>query len=106
MKPQINTPAAVKALQNFVDSLKNAPPDVRAYGYDELRDALLKGNVAMVVQWTDVPKKGADPSQSQVVGNLDYGRVRGLLLDGVHARRAMIAVGGVLPVGNCSKSRL
>src|SRR5207245_5223745 len=39
MKPQINSPAAVKALQNFVDSLKNAPPDVRGYGYDELRDA-------------------------------------------------------------------
>src|SRR3989475_4507001 len=106
MKPQINTPAAVKALQNFVDSLKNAPPDVRAYGYDELRDALLKGNVAMVVQWTDVPKKGADPSQSQVVGKLDYGRVPGLLIDGVVVHRAMMPVGRVVAVAASSKNKL
>jgi len=53
----------VKALQNMVDSLKNAPPDVLGYGYDELRDVFLKDTVAMVVQWTDVPKKAADPAQ-------------------------------------------
>ena len=64
-------------MQNFVDSLDNAPPDVRAYGYDELRDAFLKGTVAMVVQWTDVPKKGADPNQSEIVGKIGVGRVPG-----------------------------
>jgi multiple sugar transport system substrate-binding protein len=106
MNPQINTPTAVKALQNFVDSLKNAPPDVRAYGYDELRDALLKGNVAMVVQWTDVPKKGADPSQSQVVGKLDYGRVPGLLINGAVVHRAMMPVGRVVAVAASSKNKL
>ena len=98
MKPQINTPAAVKALQNFVDSLKNAPPDVRAYGYDELRDALLKGSVAMVVQWTDVPKKGANPAESQVVGKLDYGRVPGWRIGGKVVHRAMMPVGRVVTV--------
>jgi len=106
MNPQINSAAAVTALQNFVDSLKNAPPDVRAYGYDELRDALLKGNVAMVVQWTDVPKKGADPSQSQVVGKLDYGRVPGLLINGVVVHRAMMPVGRVVAVAASSKNKL
>ena len=68
MKPQINSANAVKALQNMVDSLKNSPPDVLGYGYDELRDAFIKGSVAMVVQWTDVPKKGDDPSQSAIAG--------------------------------------
>ena len=71
---------------------------MRGYGYDELRDALLKGNVAMVVQWTDVPKKGADPSQSRVVGKLGYGRVPGLVIGGKverfesfrHARVALV----------------
>jgi len=106
MKPQINTPAAVAALQNFVDSLKNAPPDVRGYGYDELRDALLNGNVAMVVQWTDVPKKGADPSQSKVVGKLDYGRVPGLAIGGTVVHRAMMPVGRVVAVAASSKNKL
>src|SRR5438445_5202444 len=105
MKPQINTPTAVAALQNFVDSLKNAPPDVRGYGYDELRDALLKGNVAMVVQWTDVPKKGADPSESQVVGKLGVGRVPGLSIGGRVNHRAMMPVGRVVAVAASSKNK-
>jgi len=106
MKPQINSSAAVKALQNFVDSLKNAPPDVRGYGYDELRDALLKGNVAMVVQWTDVPKKGANPAESQVVGKLDYGRVPGWRIGGKVVHRAMMPVGRVVAVAASSKNKL
>jgi multiple sugar transport system substrate-binding protein len=105
MKPQINTPEAVKALQNMVDSLKNAPPDVRAYGYDELRDALIKGNVAMVVQWTDVPKKGADPAQSAVVGKLGYGRVPGQVVNGAVVHRAIMPVGRVVAVTACSKNK-
>ncbi len=106
MNPQVNTPAAVKGLQNFVDSLKNAPPDVRGYGYDELRDALLKGNVAMVVQWTDVPKKGASPEQSQVVGKLGYGRVPGWRIGGKVVHRAMMPVGRVVAVAASSKNKL
>ncbi len=106
MTPRINSPAAVRALQNFVASLRNAPPDVRGYGYDELRDALLKGNVAMVVQWTDVPKKGADPSQSQVVGKLGYGRVPGLRIGGRVVHRAMMPVGRVVAVSASSKNKL
>lgn len=105
MTPQINTPEAVAGLQNFVDSLKNAPPDVRAYGYDELRDALLKGNVAMVVQWTDVPKKGADPTQSSVAGKLAVGRVPGTLINGQVVHRAMMPVGRVVAVAADSKNK-
>src|SRR5207237_8188033 len=105
MNPQINTPTAVAALQNFVDSLKNAPPDVRGYGYDELRDALLNGNVAMVVQWTDVPKKGADPSQSKVVGKLDYGRVPGLAIGGRVVHRALVPGGRVVAGGASPRNR-
>src|SRR5581483_8106044 len=99
------SPEAVKALQNMVDSLKNSPPDVRGYGYDELRDSLLKGNVAMVVQWTDVPKKGADPAASTVVGKLAVGRVPGTLVDGQVIHRAAMPVGRVVAVAADSKNK-
>lgn len=105
MKPQINSPEAVKSLQNMVDSIKNAPPDVLSYGYDELRDALIKGNVAMVVQWTDVPKKGADPVQSKVAGKLGYGRVPGVLINGTVMHGAMMPVGRVVAVSATSKNK-
>ncbi len=105
MKPLVNSPNAIKALQNFVDSLKNAPPDVRGYGYDELRDAFLKGSVAMVVQWTDVPKKGADPNQSEIAGKIGVGRVPGWKIGDRVVHRAMMPVGRVVAVAADSRHK-
>ena len=105
MNPLVNSPNAVKALQNFVDSLKNAPPDVLGYGYDELRDAFLKGTVAMVVQWTDVPKKGADPNQSAIVGKIGVGRVPGWKIGDQVVHRAMMPVGRVVAVAADSQNK-
>jgi multiple sugar transport system substrate-binding protein len=105
MKPLVNTDNSVKALQNMVDSLKNAPPDVLGYGYDELRDALIKRTVAMVVQWTDVPKKAADPSQSDVAGKIGVGRVPGWEIGGKVVHRAMMPVGRVVAVAADSKNK-
>ena len=105
MKPQVNSANAVKALQNMVDSLKNSPPDVRGYGYDELRDAFIKGNVAMVVQWTDVPKKGADPAESAIAGKIGVGRVPGWEIGGKVVHRSMMPVGRVVAVAADSKNK-
>ncbi|MEW5815578.1 MAG: extracellular solute-binding protein [Spirochaetota bacterium] len=105
MKPQVNSPNAVKALQNMVDSLKNAPPDVLGYGYDELRDAFIKNTVAMVVQWTDVPKKGADPTQSEIAGKIGVGRVPGWEIGGKVVHRSMMPVGRVVAVAADSKNK-
>jgi multiple sugar transport system substrate-binding protein len=105
MKPLVNAPNAVKGLQNFVDSLKNSPPDVLGYGYDELRDAFIKGNVAMVVQWTDVPKKGADPTQSAIAGKIGVGRVPGWEVDGQVVHRSMMPVGRVVAVATDSQNK-
>ncbi len=105
MVPQVNSANAVKALQNMVDSLKNAPPDVLGYGYDELRDAFLKSTVAMVVQWTDVPKKGADPTQSEIAGKIGVGRVPGWEVGGEVVHRSMMPVGRVVAVAADSKNK-
>ncbi|HKJ95819.1 MAG TPA: extracellular solute-binding protein, partial [Gammaproteobacteria bacterium] len=67
MNPQINSDAAVKSLQNMVDALPYCPPDTLGYGYEELKNTFLNGNVAMVIQWSDVGKKTADPEVSDIV---------------------------------------
>jgi multiple sugar transport system substrate-binding protein len=59
MNPQINTEAGRKAMQNLKDGLQYMPDETASYGYAGLRDAFLNEQVAMVVQWTDVPKKAA-----------------------------------------------
>ncbi len=98
MNTDINSPQAVAALQNMIDTLKFAPPDVLNFGYDELRDAFIGGQLAMVVQWTDVPKKAADPSISQIVGKVGVGRVPGFVVDGEVAHRSMMPVGRVVGI--------
>lgn len=98
MNPTIASEASVAALQNMVDSLENAPPDVLSFGYDELRDAFIGDRVAMVVQWTDVPKKAADPEESEIAGNVAVGRVPGTRTDGEVEHRSMMPVGRVVAV--------
>lgn len=59
MNPQINTEAGRKALETWKETIKYAPDATSSYGYVGLRDAFTKGKAAMVIQWTDVPKKAA-----------------------------------------------
>jgi multiple sugar transport system substrate-binding protein len=98
MNPLINSPESVAALQNMVDSLQYAPPDVLNFGYDELRDVFIQGRAAMVVQWTDVPKKAADPSQSVIAGKVGVGRVPGTLVGDTVVHRSLMPVGRVVAV--------
>jgi multiple sugar transport system substrate-binding protein len=104
MKPNIDSAAATKSLQNMVDAVKTcSPPDVLNFGYDQLRDSLLKQQTFMVVQWDDVPKKGADPTQSQVAGKLGYSLLPGTVVNGKLITRSMMPVGRVLAVTKNSK---
>ena len=59
MNPQINSEAGRKALESWKETIKYAPDDTASYAYVNLRDSFVKGNVAMVIQWADVPKKAA-----------------------------------------------
>jgi multiple sugar transport system substrate-binding protein len=105
MNPQINTPAAVEGLQNMVDTLKFCPTDVLGYGYTELKDAFLNGDLAMVVQWSDVGKKTADPQLSKVVGKVGFAVVPGTEVSGQVQHKAPMPVGRVLAVPAKSKNK-
>jgi multiple sugar transport system substrate-binding protein len=98
MNPLINSPESVAALQNMIDSLANSPADVLNFGYDQLRDIFIQGHAAMVVQWTDVPKKAADPTQSNIAGNVGVGRVPGTLVGDEVVHRSLMPVGRVVAV--------
>ncbi len=106
MNPTIKTPEGVAGLQNMIDSLKVAPPDTMAYGYEELKDAFLKGYVAMIMQWSDVPKKSGDPELSNIVGKVGVGLVPGTkMADGTVKHSAMMPVGRVLAVAADSDNK-
>jgi len=59
----------------------------------------------MVVQWTDVPKKGADPNQSEIAGKIGVGRVPGWKIGDRVVHRAMMPVGRVVAVAADSRHK-
>ena len=103
MEPMINSPAGVKALEDMIEIKKYCPPNVLAFGYEELKDAFLNGDTAMVIQWPCVGKKGADPAQSKIVGKIGVTTVPGVIKDGKLYRRAMMPCGRVLGIAKESE---
>lgn len=81
MKPLINSPAGVQALQNTLDIREFTPPGTANYGYPELEAALLKELVPMVIQWSSTGKSAQDPNISDIVGNVGVAMVPGVELD-------------------------
>lgn len=100
MVPQIDTPEAVAALENMKEAVDTcSPPDVLNVGYDELRDLFINGDVFMVVQWSDVPKKAGDPEESAIPGLAGYGMVPGTRMDdGTVNHRSSMPVGRVFGI--------
>lgn len=106
MKATINTPDAIAGLEGMVATKKFAPPDMMSYGYEQLKDAFIKGYVAMIMQWSDVPKKANDPELSVVGGKVGVTRVPGWKMkDGTVVHRSMMPVGRVLGVAKDSKNK-
>ena len=58
MKPLINSPNAISALENMKECLRYSPPGVLGWEWDELWSAAMKdGIVAMWIHWTDEGKR-------------------------------------------------
>src|SRR5258708_29733298 len=89
----------------MVDTLKFSPPDVLSYGYEELKNAFLSGDLAMVVQWSDVGKKTADSQLSKIVGKAGFAVVPGTEVNGTVVHKAPMPVGRVLAVPEKSKNK-
>jgi len=98
MKPAVNSKAGVDALENMKAVVPYCPPDVLAYGYEELKDIYLNGDAAMVIQWPCVGKKGGDPNQSKIVGKVGLAPVPGVMKAGKVYSRAMMPCGRVLAI--------
>jgi multiple sugar transport system substrate-binding protein len=103
MEPGINSEAGVKALEIMKTMHQYCPPDVLAYGYEELKDVFLQGDCFMVVQWPCVGKKGADANQSKIVGKIGVAHVPGVKKDGEIYYRPLMPCGRVLAIAAESK---
>jgi len=97
-EPGINSEAAVKATEIMMEFHNYSPPDVLAYGYEELKDVFLEGDCFMVMQWPCIGKKGADPAESRIVGKIGATHVPGVRVNGEVYFRAPMPAGRVLAI--------
>lgn len=69
---QIAAPENVRALQYYVDLLKNAPPDVSSYTHEEALSAFTAGKAAMWFDATSLVPDILDPSKSAVADKVGF----------------------------------
>jgi ABC-type glycerol-3-phosphate transport system substrate-binding protein len=73
--PAFNTPEAVASVNLIKDLLQYAPPDVLTYNNDKVMVALQQGQVAAAITYISRTARMDDPSQSTVVGKIEYAPV-------------------------------
>ncbi|MGK6317343.1 ABC transporter substrate-binding protein [Neorhizobium sp. DT-125] len=73
MTPTVNSPQAIKALEFYVDLMKNysIPGSVSA-SYDEVVVAMQQGQIAMAIEGAPLAGRILDPSLSKVAGKLGF----------------------------------
>jgi multiple sugar transport system substrate-binding protein len=95
MAPKINSPEGVVALENYAQAVKNGPTGVLGWEWDELINAFLGGQVAMIFHWPDEGKRG-----EQLAKNVPGGKM-GFFLP---PKRSMSFGGWVMGVSKDSKN--
>ena len=74
----VNNEAGVKALENYVDAMKNAAPSgAPAYGFDEAFSQVAQGKAFSFITFNWMLPKLNDPEQSQVVDMCNVTRIPG-----------------------------
>ncbi|HEV8673333.1 MAG TPA: extracellular solute-binding protein [Methylomirabilota bacterium] len=105
MRPLINSPNGVKALQNMVDIFAFAPPGSTNFGYTEVENALVKGDVALSTNWTSVARVAEDPNRSKVMGKIGYAMLPGTMIGGKLHRVGSLASGWSLAIPKYSANK-
>ncbi len=105
MRPLINSPNGIKALQNMVDIFAFAPPGSTNFGYTEVENALVKGDVALSTNWTSVARVAEDPGRSKVVGKIGYAMLPGTMIGGKLHRVGSLASGWSLGIPKYSANK-
>ncbi|MHC1773738.1 MAG: extracellular solute-binding protein [Flexilinea sp.] len=72
MEPVCNSPAYLRALEEWVDITKFGPPNMVNYGGGEERAGFAAGEAAMAIDWHDTGVMAQDPENSTVKENVGY----------------------------------
>lgn len=78
LKPKINNPAFIKALEDYKELLKYAPNGAIKFGGNDLRNSFVTGEVAMALDWADLGIYAAENEISKLTNEqVGYGQIPG-----------------------------
>jgi len=103
MKPLINSPAALRALEEMVRTMPYYPPGVLLFESEEPKTMLVKGEVPLLYSWTSTGKRVGNAAESVIVGKAGFGLVPGAEIDGKIVNRPDITPGRAFGVSKYSK---
>lgn len=72
MKAQINNPGWIHAVEEYLDILKFCPPGSESFDIVKVRDAFVKGQTAMALDWGDTAQISEDPDRSLIKDRVGY----------------------------------
>jgi len=91
MEPQINSPRAVEALKMLKELVKFMPPGNLNWGYTEVREAFIRGEVALMINWNEITYEVYEGTQ--VANKTGYTLVPGTFIDNKLHRASLQAWG-------------
>ena len=65
MKPRVNNPAWVRAVEDYVEIVDFSPPGALNFGIVEARKPFVQGHTAMILDWGDTAQISANPEKSK-----------------------------------------
>ncbi len=77
MKPRINNPGFVKALEDWKTAMQWGPPDMMSYDWAANAQAFVGGHAALNIQWGDIGPMSLDPNSSVVNGKVGFAMLPG-----------------------------
>ena len=105
MKPLINGPAGLRALEEMVKTMPYYPPGVLLFESEEPKTMLIKGEVPMLYSWTSTGKRVGNRDESLIVGKAGFGIVPGAEIDGKVVHRPPLTPGRSMAVSVYSQKK-
>lgn len=101
MNPLVPRDAAIEALQNMVNCIKFANPQVFELAVYENYDLLFRKKTVMMNQWPCAGKRGNDLELSDIIGSLGHALIPGTK----ERRRTLLAGGHALYISSATKGK-
>lgn len=77
MRPRINNPGFVRALEIWVDTLRSGPPGMANFAGHDVRNSFVSGQVAMAIDWSDMGVHAANSPVSVIKEKIGYAQLPG-----------------------------